>query len=160
MDAFATFIDVAFDTETSDRRTQQARENRDNFLPEDRTPSLEDIRVAIIDDGIDGFDPTISKKIERGVSFCRPLAPGSADLVRSYYVSSGGHGTMMAKLVSRMCPPARLYIARLQEYTAANGKRYISPESATEVCFPTPIKMSGQATQTQTDECERRSNGL
>lgn len=120
MDTFATFIDDAFDTETSLRRSQKAE-------------PLEDIRVAIIDDGIDGFDPSVSKKIEKGVSFCRPLAPGSADLVRSYYVSSGGHGTMMAKLVSRICPPARLYIARLQEYTASNGKRYISPESATEV---------------------------
>lgn len=132
MDAFACFIsEVDLGREKKEREKLQAEEGP-KFPKDKRIKQLEDIKVAIIDDGVDGFDPTVSQSIANGVSFCR----GSSDLVQSYYVSSGGHGTMMARLILRMCPTAKLYVARLQEYRSTSGKRFITAESATEVCAP------------------------
>ncbi|KAI9770212.1 MAG: hypothetical protein M1839_003240 [Geoglossum umbratile] len=128
MDTFAYFInDIDFEKEKKQRQDKQATE-RPRTPVGKRIKLLEDIKVAIIDDGVDGFDPTVSKSIANGVSFCRDRS----DLVKSYYVSSGGHGTNMARLILRMCPTAKLYVARLQEYTTATGKRFITAESATE----------------------------
>ncbi|KFY46705.1 hypothetical protein V494_00369 [Pseudogymnoascus sp. VKM F-4513 (FW-928)] len=128
MDTFADFINnIDLEREKKERSDLQAREGPGTPVGK-RTKQLEDVKVAIIDDGVDGFDPTVSKSITNGVSFCR----GSSDLVKSYYVSSGGHGTNMARLILRMCPTAKLYVARLQEYTSATGKRFITAESATD----------------------------
>ncbi|KAE8447278.1 hypothetical protein EG329_010972 [Mollisiaceae sp. DMI_Dod_QoI] len=129
MDTFAEFVNnIDLDNEKKERSRLQDKEEKARLIKTKRTKQLEDIKVAIIDDGVDGFDPTVSQSIANGVSFCRD----SSDLVRSYYVSSGGHGTMMARLVLRMCPTAKLYVARLQEYTSATGKRFITAESATD----------------------------
>jgi hypothetical protein len=130
MDTFAGFIaNIDLEREVKERKIRYDKE--DPRIPQEkRTKPLEDIKVALIDDGVDGFDPIISKSIANGVSYCHD----SSNLVRSYYVSKGGHGTMMAQLILRMCPRAKLYVARLQEYTSVTARRrFISPESATEV---------------------------
>jgi hypothetical protein len=91
----------------------------------------EQIRVAVIDDGVDGFQEQIAENIIAGASFCRYSDGG--DLMNAYYVPSGGHGTMMASLVCRVCPHAKLLIARLDEYKGQNNKRFITARSAAMV---------------------------
>jgi hypothetical protein len=135
MDNFASFISsIELIPEVTKRdKIIEEESRRPNIPQEERTKPLEYIKVALIDDGVDGFDSTISKSIANGVSYCHDSLDDSSDLVKSYYVSQGGHGTMMARLILRMCPKAKLYVARLQEYTSGR-RRFIQPESATQVC--------------------------
>lgn len=69
--------------------------------------TLEDIKVAVIDNEIDVVQSQLSRNIVDGESL-RPLSH-SGSLTSGYYVISGGHGTMMAKLMRRLYPKVRLY---------------------------------------------------
>jgi len=89
------------------------------------------IKVAIIDDGVLGFSKEICERISDGVSYCKN--PGREDYSKHYYFASGGHGTDMAHLICKVCPSASLYIARLDEGLALDGKRQISGDSVVKV---------------------------
>src|ERR1700733_2709648 len=80
-------------------------------IPKDVIPRR-DVKVAIIDDGIDKLQEGFGDSIDDGVSFY--TSPGTFD-TRPYYFSSQGHGTLMAKLIRRVSPRAKLYIARLDQ---------------------------------------------
>ncbi|KAK0648271.1 hypothetical protein B0T16DRAFT_444377 [Cercophora newfieldiana] len=100
-----------------------------------RAPGARDkdmsIKIAVIDDGIDGSLLSLDDKIVTGKSFC-PYA-NSTDLMSPYYVSSGNHGTCMATLICKLCPEVSLYIARLDERQAAgSSQRQITTKSAAE----------------------------
>lgn len=131
MDIFATFIRNIRLEEEKEKRIKKQQEAKLNGASDDEMPPLlEDIRVAVIDDGINGFEDDLSESIAHGVSYS-----GTSDadkLIRSYYLSSGGHGTMMARLIRRICPGVKLYVARLEEYRSSN-KRFITARSATKV---------------------------
>ncbi|KAH0545484.1 hypothetical protein FGG08_000485 [Glutinoglossum americanum] len=86
----------------------------------------EPIRVALIDDGIDGADQILYGNIADGVSFCQR----GEGLSNTYYVASGGHGTLMATFIRRICPWIKLYVARLDEGYGPNGERQITADSA------------------------------
>jgi len=88
------------------------------------------IRVAVIDDGFDGFQEDYTDNVVSGVSFCRYSDTNS--LMNAYYVPSGRHGTIMASLICRVCPLAKLYVARLDEYKISGGKRRITAQSAAD----------------------------
>jgi len=88
----------------------------------------EPITVALIDDGIDINDDELEKKIVGGRSFCH--RDKEQNLNQPYYVSSGGHGTAMARLICRICPSVRLYVLKLNEWVVDDGKRQITAESA------------------------------
>ena len=87
-----------------------------NSIPQEST---EDIKVALIDDGIDAFDESITEKIVRGVSFSVREGPG--DLLNSYFISSHNHGTAMASIIRRVCPRVKLYVAKLNEAVGEKG---------------------------------------
>ncbi|KAI0965231.1 hypothetical protein F4678DRAFT_340691 [Xylaria arbuscula] len=95
-----------------------------------RDPSLlrDPIIVALIDDGVDGNDPAIHSRIIGGRSFC--TRDKEQNLNQSFYVSGGGHGTAMAKLICKVCPDVKLFILRLDEYYVEPGKREITAKSA------------------------------
>lgn len=89
------------------------------------------IKIAVIDDGVDGSLLSLDDKIVTGKSFC-PYA-NSTDLMSPYYVSSGNHGTCMATLICKLCPEVSLYVARLDERQAAgSSQRQITTKSAAE----------------------------
>jgi hypothetical protein len=90
--------------------------------------SLKDVNVAVIDDGIDYALEDLRDNIACGVSYYY-LSNQPVD----YWVLPGGHGTAMARLIRRICPHVKLYIARLDEGVGKNGKRQITAESATKV---------------------------
>ena len=93
-----------------------------------------EVRVAIIDDGIDDRIPIFKERIAGGKSFLK--RPDRQDRTIDYWIRPGGHGTQMAKLICHIFPYARLYIIRLDEGVGEKGERQIRIDSAIKVCFP------------------------
>ncbi|RAK81430.1 S8 family peptidase [Aspergillus fijiensis CBS 313.89] len=90
--------------------------------------SMEGIRVALIDDGVDIEEKTLRGKIVGGRSFSP--REHAQNLQRSFYVSGGGHGTVMASLVCRLCPAAKLFVVKVAEHVSRDSGRHISASSA------------------------------
>ena len=93
-----------------------------------------EVRVAIIDDGIDDRVALFKDRIAGGKSFLK--RPDRQDRTIDYWISTGGHGTQMAKLVCHIFPYARLYIIRLDEGVGEKGERQIRIDSAVKVRSP------------------------
>jgi hypothetical protein len=102
-------------------------------------PLREQITVALIDDGVDINEQSLHAKIIGGRSFC--LRDKFQNLNKPYYVTGGGHGTVMASLICRVCPKAQLYVLKLDEHMSENSKRQITAESAAKVSFYFPISL-------------------
>ncbi|KKO96893.1 hypothetical protein THAR02_11002 [Trichoderma harzianum] len=79
--------------------------------PEDNFES--DVVVALINDGVDRLDNTLSGQILEGKSF--DYHDGQ---VRPPFSSARGHGTVMASMILRICPMAKIYLIRLKTYDA------------------------------------------
>lgn len=112
-----------------------------SFLRSDVCPAspVPDIKIAIIDDGIDTTLDIFSGRIQLGDSFYQL---GELSGRRgAYYVPSGAHGTLMAALICEVLPPVRLYIAQLEVLRTQDGRRSFTAESATEVELHEPPRM-------------------
>jgi hypothetical protein len=94
-------------------------------------PVHEPVTIALIDDGVDIYEQSLHKKIVGGRSFCQ--RDKFQNLSMPYYVTSGGHGTVMASLICRVCPKAELYVLKLGEYISENSSRQITAKSAAKV---------------------------
>lgn len=96
--------------------------------------SLNPVTVALIDDGTD-----ITHDELKGNNF-----PGkSFDLyndgwrVSPFWASASGHGTLMARLIKRICPSAMIYTIKLKTVKTANSaKLQIDPRSAIQASEP------------------------
>lgn len=98
-------------------------------LPPDAYPeSAPGVKVAILDDGIDGIHGGFGREhLKEGISFLM----GRDENVRPFCFSSIGHGTNMATLIRRVCPHVQLYVVRLNQYSSTDGnKMQPTPESA------------------------------
>lgn len=94
------------------------------YLGEDKKPRH--IRVALIDDGFDISNQSLHEKVLGGRSFC--VKDG---LNAPYWATNRSHGTLMASLICRVCPMARLYVLRLDEHsTNDRNRRQITAKSA------------------------------
>ncbi|PNP43518.1 hypothetical protein TGAMA5MH_04490 [Trichoderma gamsii] len=75
------------------------------------------IKVALIDDGVKSSYARLDDSIERGDSWVHHSNPGQRrsknGYSQNYNTSAHGHGTVMAYYICRMCPEARLYVAKL-----------------------------------------------
>lgn len=87
------------------------------------------IKVALIDDGVDGLNADLSCVIEMGQTF----SERSRHSYNSYFSSTNGHGTIMAMLIRKICPNVRLYVAKLNEQKTGRNKMSITAESAVKV---------------------------
>jgi hypothetical protein len=90
-----------------------------------------EIKVALIDDGVDAGHEQVMGNIQEGTTYC--LRHGRKEPSSSYFVSTSGHGTLMATQIRRVCPAAKLYIAKLDDYQGENGSLQITAESAAKV---------------------------
>lgn len=102
-------------------------------LPKDKQPRPEDdfqsdVVVALIDDGVDRLDNTLSGQILEGKSF--DYHDGQ---VRPPFSSARGHGTVMASMILRVCPMAKIYPIRLKTYDVSGGKSQIDRKYAAKV---------------------------
>lgn len=105
------------------------------FLHNIKEKSVNPVKIAIIDDGIDATDPHLPHRIVAGMSFS-PY-PNSTEFMNAYYVASGSHGTLLATMICDICPQPKLYIARLEERMQLNGNsRRFVPKSAANVSAP------------------------
>jgi hypothetical protein len=99
-------------------------------------PLYEPVTIALIDDGVDINEQSLQAKIIGGKSFCQ--RDTFQNLSKPYYVTSGGHGTVMASLICRVCPKAQLYVVKLDEHMSEHSTRQITAKSAAKVrpqCF-------------------------
>lgn len=97
-------------------------------LAEHKFPAIQkDVIVALIDDGVDTFDDAFSGQMLQGKSF--DFHHG----LRHPYSSARGHGTVMASMILRVCPMAKIYPIRLKTLATADYKSQIVTESATQV---------------------------
>ncbi|KAK0632448.1 hypothetical protein B0T14DRAFT_490811 [Immersiella caudata] len=103
--------------------------SRGSISPSDRAaveaakgPPAE-IIVAVIDDGVDTTVEQLSRRVLTGRTFSYDE---ERDRVRPWYVSENNHGTIMASMIVRVCPMAKIYPIRLS--TGRNGT--IDPSSA------------------------------
>jgi subtilisin family serine protease len=67
------------------------------------------VKVALIDDGVDP-NPDVYA-IEDGISFSSSNRSG--DGPDEVFPSTEGHGTAMATIISKICPIAKLYVAKM-----------------------------------------------
>ncbi|KUI69258.1 Major intracellular serine protease [Cytospora mali] len=90
------------------------------------------ITVALIDDGIEVMGVKLDDYVSlTGRSFHRK--PSDQDVYVPWYLSSGGHGTVMASQVHRICPRAHLSVLKLEaNYQERSGKRRITFKSAAQ----------------------------
>ncbi|KAI1122463.1 hypothetical protein F5Y10DRAFT_271025 [Nemania abortiva] len=75
----------------------------------DRSPSLKSSKVALITDGVEPMCEKVVSKIKRGRSFAY-LANGR---IAPWWVSSSGHGSVVAEILCEFVNPIELYVARL-----------------------------------------------
>lgn len=91
---------------------------------------IDEVKVAIIDDGVKSSFDNLDDIIERGESLVKQANPKQRH--SPYTTSSRGHGTVMAYYIRRVCPNVRLYVAKLDPQTARDRVTF-TIESATEV---------------------------
>lgn len=106
------------------------------------------IRVAIIDDGFDGTFNEFKDITCYGHSFLvRELTyrANTVEQAQPFFYSSTGHGTLMARLIAKMCPWLELYIVRLN-HGMKDGMLHPDGESASKVGRPTPRFHCGNLT--------------
>ena len=93
-----------------------------------------EVRVALIDDGVQFGHDSLQDKVQDGCSFDDGYdsieLPGAR---RPYYESTTGHGTLMANMICRVCPNAKIFACRLNVFPGENGKSHFSAKSAADV---------------------------
>lgn len=99
----------------------------------DKEPSLNPVEIALIDDGTDITHPDLKGMKISGKSF-HHYYEGSTWRVSPYWDSSSGHGTLMARLIHRICPSAIIHVIKLQTFIGEGStKLQINPDSAISV---------------------------
>ncbi|KAF4961920.1 hypothetical protein FSARC_9961 [Fusarium sarcochroum] len=100
---------------------------------EDIDPSVEPVEIALIDDGADITRRdlgNINGEKFPGKSFCY-YQDNDTWRVSPYWDSSSGHGTLMARLIQKICPSAIIHVIKLQTFAVENSnKLQINPDSA------------------------------
>ena len=99
-------------------------------------PTLGPVKVALIDDGTDITHPDLRGKVIPGKSF-HHYQENNTWRVSPYWDSASGHGTLMARLIHRVCPSAIIHAIKLQTFAGeGSNKAQINPESAVRVSHP------------------------
>ncbi|KAG5663244.1 hypothetical protein KAF25_001180, partial [Fusarium avenaceum] len=81
-----------------------------------------DITVALIDDGVYKFGIGRPHQVLQGKSF-----DFHGDGLNPPYLSAKGHGTVMASMILRVCPMAKIYPIRLRTNSDTSGNSTIDP---------------------------------
>jgi hypothetical protein len=130
MDKFADHI-KPFWQQTLDKFVKMRQERN---APIETVSGVEkDLVVALIDDGVDSCDASFKGQILDGKTF--DYLDGR---IRPHFVSARGHGTVMANMILRVCPMARIYPIRLKTHRGEDGKVQIDVRSAAAVRAAAP----------------------
>ena len=117
-----------------DRFTQGIRElhpdqTKSNDLPD---ALKQEVRICLIDDGVD-FDDRVGVRMEPGRAFGTESSNDLPGMTVPYYHSATKHGTLMARMILRVCPNARIVPYRLDTRLGEDGLMYPTAKSAADV---------------------------
>lgn len=105
------------DFAASFRQIRELRENRSDL-------ALRPVSIALIDDGADiSHDELCGRKIP-GKSF-HSYKEDDWWRVLPYWNSTTGHGTLMARLIQRICPSAAIHVIKLKTAQEANSNKLL-----------------------------------
>ncbi|UKZ61193.1 uncharacterized protein TrAtP1_002463 [Trichoderma atroviride] len=114
---------------------RKMQEMIDLLLTFKKVPIEEVVKIALIDKGVDRENSEV-RAIERGQSFCRgkraiPHAQTWDAEFQEWDARPPVHGTQMAICIQKVCPMARLYVARMddsdtQEFTLESAIKAIN----------------------------------
>ncbi|KAF9883913.1 hypothetical protein FE257_002656 [Aspergillus nanangensis] len=89
----------------------------------------DEVKVALIDDGVDICERAFHDRVIHGTSF--GYYWDGEQRAKQWYVSETGHGTVMAHMILRVCPMAKIYPIKLDNTKdPTTGAIKIKPESA------------------------------
>ncbi|PTB48854.1 hypothetical protein M431DRAFT_546179 [Trichoderma harzianum CBS 226.95] len=126
----AGFRDAQPAIERNDNEWMAYMKNFAIFLRNIKGDNLPEIKIAVIDSGIDATLNMFKGRIALGKSFCR--YQDSEECISQYYVPADDHGTKMAYFICQVFPKVRLYIARLDSVESSHGKQQFTAKSAAE----------------------------
>lgn len=98
-------------------------EKKETLKPELRLPQRR-IKIAIIDNGIDKWQDTISENIKHGVSYASRVD----GKLLPWFTAAHAHGTHMASLIRKINPYCELYVFRVSSL-----REGMDPKRAIEV---------------------------
>jgi len=90
------------------------------------------IKVAIIDNGVDRIQSTLKKNIAKGVSYVTADSE-NGERTLPWWMVADTHGTLMTSVIQTVNPFCQLYIARV-----GKGRKDILPTNAAKVCLVKP----------------------
>jgi hypothetical protein len=117
-----------------DRFTQGIRELRPDQTKFTDLPDVlkEEVRICLIDDGVD-FDDRVGVRMESGRAFGTDSSNDLPGMTVPYYRSATKHGTLMARMILRVCPNARIVPYRLDTKLGDDGLMHPTAKSAADV---------------------------
>ncbi|KAL4905616.1 hypothetical protein BDW74DRAFT_185133 [Aspergillus multicolor] len=90
----------------------------------------DEIKVALLDDGVDFCEKEFRERIMHGKSFAYYDADKQRE--KQWYVSELGHGTVMAHMILRVCPMAKIYPIRLDTFRNPK-KSHVEPRLSSAI---------------------------
>ncbi|KAF3057645.1 Subtilisin [Trichoderma lentiforme] len=90
------------------------------------------IKVALIDDGVDASHWILRDNIKEGITYCTSTSNNS-HIPSSFYSSATGHGTLMATLICDICPGIDLYVAKLDDQNSGGDFNFTAKSAADAV---------------------------
>jgi len=98
-------------------------------------PLKREVRVCLIDDGVDFEQREIMDRIEQGKEFGAAMSPDQCypTISKPYHFSTTSHGTLMAKMIARVCPNVRITPYRIETFESYDREITFTPVSAVKV---------------------------
>ncbi|TGJ87155.1 hypothetical protein E0Z10_g1618 [Xylaria hypoxylon] len=92
-----------------------------------------DVRICLIDDGVDILHKSITERIEDGGrAFGAYTRDEYRGMARPFYNSTTNHGTLMANMMVRVCPFAKIASYRLDTRRGEDNRVHFTAKSAAD----------------------------
>ncbi|PNP56622.1 hypothetical protein THARTR1_03318 [Trichoderma harzianum] len=99
--------------------------------PPDISP--EDVRIALIDDGVEITNRNLTNRIYNGWTCDTGYeGDGLEGIPRPYTSSETQHGTFMASTICRICPKAKIFVFRLDVVSTPGKRAHFTAKSAAD----------------------------
>lgn len=93
---------------------------------------LNPVLIALVDDGVDVANPELRGALKGGLSLLEATS-GVQPTNTPYHQSTTGHGTLMARLIRRVCPSALIHPIRIGTLVEGSSTLEIDPSTAVRV---------------------------
>ncbi|KAI0467994.1 peptidase S8/S53 domain-containing protein [Xylaria cf. heliscus] len=100
-----------------------------------KEPFSQPVTVALIDDGVDVLDPSLQGRLIDGKTLSYDIPLGSEPTEQrehAFWESSEGRGTVMANMIFRVCPMAKLYAIRIETHVDRENRSRVNARNAAE----------------------------